>query len=201
MDCFACNQAFDTQSRPFLCAVDARNQLYERRMKHVDLLLENDALRNQIDGLAGGLPPHDAEQAAAMLRDVQLKTDQILEAADKLRAEIQAAKDDIQARKAALAKRSSDLASISHGLTDRRAKQHKDIEKSAQMLSLRWSQNAEELAGTRAFLCKEAIKLYGLRRTKKNSPGRYEYFLGRLPVLDITTMDSKLFPFRDFVCK
>lgn len=179
------------QRLPFLCAVDARNTIYQQRIKHAKLLIESDGLRSNITSIHSGPPPEDAEAAASMLHQVEMKTSQVLAAAKRLKSEIQTAKDEIQARKAALAKRKSDLASIASGLPARRAKQQDEMEKSSLEIAAKWSDDAESLAGTRSYLCKESLKLYGLRRVRKSGPGRYEYLLGRLPILDVTNMDCK----------
>lgn len=191
MDCSICSRVHDAQRLPFLCAMDARNRIYQQRMQHAKLLIEGDGLRSEIAAAHSGPPPQDAEAATSMLHQVEMKTSQVLAAAERLKSEIQIAKDEIQARKAALAKRKSDLVSISTSLPARRAKQQDDMEKSSLEIAAKWSDDAESLAGTRSYLCKEALKLYGLRRVKKGGPGRYEYLLGRLPILDVANMDCK----------
>lgn len=157
-------------------------------------MLESDALKAQINQILEDSRPskHTWDEAVARKEAAEHKTDEILAAADKLRDEIKAARDEIQARKAALARRRSDLASVSAGLAERRAKQLKDVEKSTQMLRFRWSQTAEDTASTRTFLCTEAVRLYGLKRVaKKGITGRYEYSLGRIPIVDLTSMDCE----------
>ncbi|KAG7101702.1 GTP:AMP phosphotransferase like protein [Verticillium longisporum] len=45
------------------------------------------------------------------------------------------------------------------------------------------------MARTRAFLCMEAAKLFGLRRLKKsNSPSPYEYRIGSVTITDLSSM-------------
>lgn len=164
-------------------------------MKHLQLMLGNESLKAQIDELlddAAKPNKHTWDEAISQRDAAEQKTDQILAAADRLRDEIKAARDEIQARKAALARRRSDLASVSTGMVERRAKQLKEVEKSIHMLKFRWSQSAEDMASTRAFLCTEAVRLYGLRRiTKKGGTGRYEYHLGKIPIVDLTSMDCE----------
>lgn len=195
MECDICRRNHDAQLRPFLCVVDARNHIYDGRMKNLQLLIENEGLQGQIHDLLAdkSKPTKDAgDNALAQQRTAEAMTDQVLAAADKLRGDIKAARDEIQSRKAALARRRSDLASVSAGLVDRRTRQQKDLEKSIQMLRFRWAQSAEDMARTRAFLCAEAVKLYGLKRvSKKGGGGRYEYQLGKLPIVDLISMDCK----------
>lgn len=194
MECDICHHPHDAQRRPFLCAVDARNRIYEGRMKHLQLMLENESLKAQIDELlddAAKPNKHTLDEIIAHRDAAEQKTDQILAAADRLRDDIKAARDEIQARKVAIARRRSDLASVSAGIVERRAKQLREVEKSINMLKFRWSQSAEDMASTRGFLCNEAVRLYGLKRvTKKGGTGRYEYHLGKIPIVDLTSMDS-----------
>ncbi|KAL7939664.1 UV radiation resistance protein and autophagy-related subunit 14 domain-containing protein [Trichoderma chlorosporum] len=193
MECDICHRPHDAQRRPFLCAVDARNRIYDGRMKNLQLMLDNDTLKAQINELLADTRPskHTWDEAVARKEAAEQKTDQILAAAEQLRGDIKAARDEIQARKAALARRKSNLASVSAGLAERRTKQLKDVEKSVNVLKFRWSQIAEDTASTRTFLCAEAVRLYGLRRVaKKGVTGRYEYSLGRVPIVDLNSMDS-----------
>jgi hypothetical protein len=38
----------------------------------------------------------------------------------------------------------------------------------------------------------EAARLYGLERIKEGSTGKYEYYLGGIPVVDLATMNCRL---------
>ncbi|KAG6055870.1 hypothetical protein E4U17_002682 [Claviceps sp. LM77 group G4] len=187
MECSICCRRHDSQKLPFLCTVDARNHIYQGRLKNLQVILENESLRAQFD------KPYTDHSPATSLAQKCLTEDraeQILAAAQKLREEIKAARDEIRRRKEALARRRSDFASASDGLVQRRVKQQQELDKSIQVLRFRWAQKAEVTANTRAFLCTEAVKLYGLRRTKRTGSGRYDYHLGRVPIFDLTAMDS-----------
>ncbi|QUC18468.1 uncharacterized protein UV8b_02709 [Ustilaginoidea virens] len=195
MDCDICHRGHDAQKLPFLCAVDARNSLYEGRMKILYAVLENEHLSKQVNDTSATNTKNSTnlstvELSLAQQRMSEDRTDQILAAAERLREEIKAAREEIRGRKAALARRKADLAAVSDGLVQRRFKQQQELDKSAQVLRFRWAQAAEATANTRAFLCTEAIRLYGLRRAKKTSSGRYEYQLGKAPIIDPTAMDS-----------
>lgn len=194
MDCDICHRGHDAQKLPFLCAVDARNSLYEGRMKILYAVLENEHLSKQVNDTSATNTKNSTnlstvELSLAQQRMSEDRTDQILAAAERLREEIKAAREEIRGRKAALARRKADLAAVSDGLVQRRFKQQQELDKSAQVLRFRWAQAAEATANTRAFLCTEAIRLYGLRRAKKTSSGRYEYQLGKAPIIDPTAMD------------
>lgn len=189
MSCYVCLRRHDAQKLPFLCPVDARNHIYSDRVKNLQLLTENEGLRSQINTLIDDAEPVEAGAAAQSLADDS--TRQILQSADKVRREIRDAKEEIRQRKAANSDRRAQLATACLGVADRRLKDQRDVEKSTQMFNFRWSQSAEDMAGTRAFLCREAVKLYGLKRIRKGGSGRYEYVLGRLPIVDLRDMECK----------
>ncbi|KPM40716.1 hypothetical protein AK830_g5866 [Neonectria ditissima] len=193
LECDICNRSHDTKRLPFFCAVDARNQIYEGRMKSLHLLIENEGLQKQISDILANTttPAKDRKDSLqAQQRMAEDRTTQILAAADKLRNDIKAAREEIKAKKASLSLRRSDVAAVSDGSIERRAKQQKDIERATNVSKYRWSQTAEDMSSTRAFLCTEAARLCGLKRLKKGSPSHYEYYLGGLPVVDLTNMNS-----------
>ncbi|KAJ2982857.1 hypothetical protein NQ176_g1104 [Zarea fungicola] len=189
MSCHVCLRGHEPQKLPFLCPVDARNQIYNDRVKNLLLLFENEQLRLQINCLLDGCNAVEAGTAAQILADDSTK--HILASAKKLRQEIKEAREDIRQRKASIATRRTQLAAALHGSSDVKLKQQRDVEKSTQVLNFRWSQSAEDMASTRAFLCREAVKLYGLKRVRKGNSGRYEYFLGRLPIVDLSSLECE----------
>lgn len=117
------------------------------------------------------------------------RTAQIIASAEKLRAEVEEAKRDIEERKRNFAKRKEDLKEASQGLDVRRSRQLADTEKTTQRTKYKWNRNFEHVAGTRAFLCRESAKLYGLRRNKKG--GSWKYELGGLEIPELRGMISK----------
>ncbi|KAF9774392.1 autophagy protein 14 [Fusarium sp. DS 682] len=193
MDCDICHRNHDAERLPFLCTVDARNSLLDGRIKNVELLLQNESLQKEINDLLNetSTPNRDhTESLQAQQRTAEDRTTQILAAADKLRNDIKAAREEIQARKAALSRRKSDIAAVSDGLVERRVRQQKDIETDIGRLKYKWSRSAGDMARTRSFLCMEAARLYGLERIREGSTGKYEYYLGGIPVVDLSTMNS-----------
>ncbi|RSL98009.1 hypothetical protein CEP52_010547 [Fusarium oligoseptatum] len=138
MDCDICHRKHDAKRLPFLCTVDARNSLFEDRLKNVQLLIENEDLQKQISASLLSEQPSTTtttptksrkDSMQAQQRMAEDRTTQILAAADKFRDDIRAARAEIEARKAALSSRRSDFAAASDGLSDRRAKQQKEVEK------------------------------------------------------------------------
>jgi seryl-tRNA synthetase len=195
MDCDICHRNHDAKRLPFLCTVDARNAIFEGRMENVQLLIKNEGLQQEINDLLNetSTPSKDRKESLqAQQRTAEDRTSQILAAADKLRSDIKAAREEIQARKAALSRRKADIASVSDGLVERRIRRQQDVEKEIGMSRYKWSRGADDMARTRSFLCMEAARLYGLERVKEGSSGKYEYYLGGIPVVDLTGMNCEI---------
>lgn len=208
MECDICYREYDGKRLPFLCTVDARNQIYEPRYKHLQVILENDALQSEINSLldnSNQLGQDAVELARASQRRAEATTSHILAAADRLRNDIKAAREEIQARKASISRRRSDLATLSEGLPERRSKQEYEVDKTTQRLRYQWAQSAEDMASCRSFLCAEAADLYGLERVtaKGGDGGSWEYHIGKVPALDLRDMNcmslSYRFPFPNHI--
>ena len=76
----------------------------------------------------------------------------------------------------------------------RRERLKEEVERKTGVGRLHWAQAAEETARYRAFLCTEAARLYGVKKTK-SSAGKYTYHIARLPVVELTNMNSKYHAF------
>ncbi|CZT46948.1 uncharacterized protein RSE6_07462 [Rhynchosporium secalis] len=186
----------------FLCPTDARNQLYEGRIRNAEVLLENDALNSQIADL---FPNRKAQENDAFLQtsknSVNIaataagkdqavdRTNQIISQADELRAKVELAKEEIAKRKANVARRKSDMASASNGVEARRTRQVEEVKKATGMIKHKWNMNHATTASSRTFLCGEAAKLYGLKKCRRTS-GAEEYRIGGMRIMDLMTLNS-----------
>lgn len=185
-----------------MCPTDARNRLYEPRIQNALVLVEKDALDQQIssllslrskgqdNGSLGG--PASAPNLAATIteRDQTVdRTRQIITQADELRAKVEQARGEIAKKKALLARRKSDLASALNGVDSRRTRQVEDVEKGIRMTKYKWNQAHATTASSRAFLCGEAAKLYGLKRSRRNN-GLEEYRIGGVSIVDLRIMNT-----------
>jgi hypothetical protein len=192
----------------FLCPTDARNRLYEPRIQNAQVLLEKDALDQQITTLLSPLSqapgqkitssqgPATGPSLAAILAEKEQivnRTQQIITQADELRAKVENAREEIAKKKALLARRKSDLASALNGVDSRRTRQVEDVEKGIRMTKYKWNQGHATTAASRAFLCGEAAKLYGLKRARRNN-GLEEYRIGGVSIIDLRIMNSKVIP-------
>lgn len=199
LNCDVCRRPH-SQKLPFLCAMDARNQLYEGRLQNAKTLMENDILERQINAIispfqddawqkdssvkARLVESWKSEQAAAVDR-----TSQIIAQAERLRLETDAARKELQDRKESVRRRKSDLVSVSEGIAARRSRQIEDIERSIHMSNYKWNRSADQMCATRAFLCEEAARLYGLRQVRKGALKRYE--IGGVEIIELHAMNSK----------
>jgi hypothetical protein len=184
MDCSICHRQHEAKKLPFLCAVDARNRLYEGRVEIAQALIQCEEAERQAGQVADAHVASICEEQAA--RD---RTNQIIAQADRLRAEIESARKDIHAKKEAITRKRSDLTSVSSGSLVRRSRQLDEMERSSQRIKFMWNRSAETMAATRAFLCEEAARLYGLRQVKKGNTKRYE--IGGVEIFDLHAMNSE----------
>ncbi|KAK4190480.1 UV radiation resistance protein and autophagy-related subunit 14-domain-containing protein [Podospora australis] len=189
MNCSVCNRPHHAKTLPFLCAVDARNRLYELRIDVTKAQVENEELERQVDD---AVKAQDSRTHLEDLRDKEEaavdRTNQIIAQADRLRIEVEAARKEIEAKKDVLARRRSDLASVSAGGSSRRIKQLEEAERAVQRTKYKWGRSYDTMAATRTFLCEEAARLYGLRQVKKGSVKRYE--IGGVEIFDVFAMNN-----------
>ena len=197
--CDICHRAHHGTRLPFLCVVDARNRLYEGRVQYATALIRNDNLEQQVNALISSAQD-DKERTASSdkVRVAKWKSEQaaavdrtalIIAQADKLKAEVDAARMEINNRKDSLARRKSDLAAVSEGIAARRNRLIEDIERSMQMSKYKWNRNADAMAATRAFLCEEAARLYGLRQIRKGNQKRFE--IGGVEIIELHALNSE----------
>ncbi|KAF8865324.1 hypothetical protein BDZ45DRAFT_612491 [Acephala macrosclerotiorum] len=186
----------------FLCPTDARNLLYDPRIQNARVLLENDALDQQISSLLSANQTDNEsntprEATSDLLSGVQAESDQaidrtqqIITQADELRAKVESAREELAKRKAHIARRKSDLTSATNGLDPRRTRQIEDVEKGTRMSKYKWNQAHATTASSRAFLCGEAAKLYGLKKVKRVHGGSDEYKIGGVGIVDLRSMNT-----------
>lgn len=186
----------------FLCPTDARNQLYEPRIQNARILLENDSLDQQITSLLSA-KQNDGDSKASTAASSELvsgvqaerdqavdRTQQIITQADELRAKVQKAREELAKKKEHIARRKSELASATNGLDPRRTRQIEDVEKGIRMSRFKWNQTHATTASSRAFLCGEAAKLYGLKKVRKVHGGSDEYKIGGMGIVDLRAMNT-----------
>ncbi|KAI1167162.1 hypothetical protein F5B18DRAFT_529247 [Nemania serpens] len=202
MNCDICERAHHPKRLPFLCAVDARNALYEGRIANAKILLEAEAIESQVNKLlSAGNASHDPpatsrpsrayiEHCASEEYKARERTERIIESADKLREEVAAAKKEIEARRAALARRKSDRAAASQGFSARRGRELDEARKAIKMTRYSWDREHEAMTQYKAGLCMEVAKLYRLQRSRRGNPVRFEYKIGGIDIIDLQNMNN-----------
>jgi len=193
-----CDICFRTGGKklPFLCPTDARNSLYEPRIQYAHVLLEKDALDQQINTILSNEQQTEATRAdvdlvVAEKEQIKDRTNEIIAHADDLRLKVQKAREDIAKRKANIERRKSELASASNGTEARRTRQTSEVDRALRMTNNKWDRVHEVTQSSRRILCGEAAKLYGLRRVRKHG-GVEEYKIGGISIVDLRSMNSKL---------
>ena len=200
MNCSVCHRPHHARNLPFLCAVDARNRLYQNRVEYAQALMQTEEAESRVNAVLASEEGAERgeEESGSSVRIAWLtaeeqaaadRTNEIIAQADRLRREIGAAQEEIAAKKDAIARKKSDLASVTAGTSTRRNRQSEEVERSTQRLRYKWNRSADTMAATRAFLCEEAARLYGLRQVKKGSSKRYE--IGGVEMFDLHAMNSE----------
>ncbi|KAI1378747.1 UV radiation resistance protein and autophagy-related subunit 14-domain-containing protein [Hypoxylon crocopeplum] len=199
MSCDICQRAHHPKRLPFLCAVDARNQLYEGRIANARILTEAEELESRMTKL---LSDSDAtsgknrssrayiENCISEEHNAKERTEKIIASADKLRDEIAAARKEIEERRARIARRKSDLAAASQGITARRTREIDETMKAVRMTKFKWDRGYDAMTQYRAALCMEVAKLYRLQRVKRGNPVRFEYKIGGIDIVDLHNMNN-----------
>ncbi|KAK8851471.1 UV radiation resistance protein and autophagy-related subunit 14-domain-containing protein [Apiospora arundinis] len=202
VSCGVCQRQHHPQRLPFYCVVDARNMLYESRIKHANNLMETTRLDGQINALELGDDPDSAtptpiratrryvDQCVSAAEEAEDETEQIIATAERLQQNIDKAKKDLEARKAKIARRKADLASLSQGIAARRNRELEETSKAIKMTKYTWDREYEAMAHYRAALCTEVAKIYRLQRIRRVNPVRFEYKIGGIDIVDLHQMSN-----------
>jgi hypothetical protein len=196
------------QTLPFLCPTDAQNALYESRLENARVLIEKDGLSKHISAIVAhraGAESKEIQQDVGQAKletvwkikqnDVERRlsmdrTRQIIARADELRTKVEVGRLDISRRQAVITRRKSELASAVNGAETRRTRQIEDTEKGISRTRHKWDQMHLTMAQSRAFLCGEAAKLYGLRRSSEHGVPLDEYSIGGVSIINLRNMNS-----------
>lgn len=168
-------------------------------MQHTQVLIENEALDREISALLAaepaetdttGLSRPQVDKIISQSQQAEDRTQQIIAHADELRANIEKAREEIARRRAAINEKRAARLAAADGVEARRNRQSEEIERSIRMAKYKWNQVHSVTATSRAFLCGEAAKLYGLRRVRRGSSSE-EYKIGGVGIVDLRSMNSE----------
>ncbi|KAK6949478.1 hypothetical protein Daesc_009559 [Daldinia eschscholtzii] len=202
MNCDICHRIHHPSRLPFFCAVDARNELYERRVANARILMEAEELESRVTKLllendaSAGNPVDDrstrayVESCISEEHKAKKRTEKIIATADKLRKEVDAAKKEIRERKANIARKKSDLATAAQGVSVRRNRELEEVKTAAKMSKYTWDREYDAMTQYRAALCMEVAKLYRLQRVRRGNPVRFEYKIGGIDIVDLHNLNS-----------
>jgi chromosome segregation ATPase len=204
MDCEICQRQHHPKRLPFLCVVDARNELYEGRIANAKILMEMEKIESQVNKL---LADSDAspgssttnptsktylENCASEEQMAKERAEQVVASTDMLRDEIAAVKREIEEKRADIARRKADLATASQGLPARRNRELEEAKRAIKMTKYTWDREYESMVQYKAALCMEVAKLYRLQRVRRGNPVRFEYKIGGIDIVDLHNINSKL---------
>ncbi|KAI1334388.1 hypothetical protein F5Y15DRAFT_409710 [Xylariaceae sp. FL0016] len=202
MSCEICQRQHHPKRLPFLCAVDARNELYEGRIANARVLIEMEELESRVNKLLSDSGPASSSRTAERSTRIYMencaseeqkakdRTEKIMASADKLRDEVAAAKREFEERKSSVARRKSDLAAASQGVPARRNRELEEARKIIKMTKYTWDREYEAMAQYRTALCMEVAKLYRLQRLRRGNPARFDYKIGGIDMIDLQNMNN-----------
>ncbi|KAJ5088157.1 hypothetical protein N7456_011773 [Penicillium angulare] len=219
----SCQTCTATHSRlPILCPTCARNRLYQLRLEYTQILLEKQALGQQIESAVSSdrseaprskietrssEADHDGSrrwvhQTISSRENSSVSSLETMRQHTKtLKEEIEARKADILERKRRLARRRSDSESAHYQLGEREAAILISIQNTTKRTEHLWHTLHSKTAEARIFLCREVAHLYGLRqKTARKADARQNYVLGGLAILDLRDMNGKPANFCIFMC-
>ena len=199
---------------PFNCPTCARNQLYEPRIHHAQVLLEKERLGREVERAVKSSQDGGAAQGSEFLKEASssnslrledirsehsvlaVRSEEILTHVDVLREEAKHLRLVIAKRKARNIQRRKDIISAKKRLAEQEAEDLEPLEKSMKKINVRWDSIHDETVEARLFMCQETARLYGLqqRRRKKGRSSRENYSIGGVPITDLRDLNST-FPF------
>ena len=211
MECDVCLRLVSSRL-PFHCVTCARSTLYEPRLEVASILLENEALSDQIEEVVR--QPHerrlqDERKDRQKVDDTVLQTwsleytgirrlqserqkDAVLQHLTVMRRELEVAKAEIKDRRASISNRRADMDLIKSSVPQRRSTVKKTATETMDKNMHSWIKLHRKTAETRVFLCREAAALYRLKQKWKVKGGisRDRYTIGGIPVVDLREING-----------
>ena len=213
MECDICGHAQDPK-RQFHCTTCARSALYPLRIEHASVLLDKETMGHRLESVIqseGNAPRENISLSGAIidtaecsktfhLEKMQSEAIMLNERADivagkakELKQEMEKLRTEVAASKATLSQRESDFESASYGIGDRSAKELDVVYAATRYTKRRWDLEHEEIVKCKAFLCREAASLAGLKMTKNvdNHKKRDRFTIGTgTPIFDLRELNG-----------
>ena len=196
MECDICCRNH-TSDLDFLCVACARSSVYATRLESAKVLLAKEQLALKVEHVVSPGPNQGRNDGSQSLwkveaekvekRDTDIRAKETLEHTRILREELEQAKKDIATRRAHLATRKADLVAVTARVPEQRGQRTTKVAESTKRGNQSFDALHDRSIETRAFLCREAAVLLGLKHRKRSKGGNLvdQYYLGGLPITDL----------------
>ena len=204
MECDICSRK-DGAQVGMHCTVCARTAIYGLRLDNARLLIEKEALSRKFEQATTTTLPHNELRVLsrtwqAELRKVKLQTvkDQIEayeSARASSRAEISQLRGEVEQKRARIAQRKKDLEVVKQQVPPRRQTMLGKLNQIGNRGLRSFDNISNSTVETRAFLCREAATLLGLKYQKvKDDDGRLQgqFQIAGHAIPDLRNIHSKL---------
>lgn len=205
MECNVCSRIHSTKLNLF-CVACARSSVYATRLESAKVLLVKERLAAQLEDIVSQDAKKDESSGPQLLcrveagraekQDTETRTGEISEHTRILREELEQARKDISARRTQLATRKANLEAVNTRVPSQRKQKETRIAET----TIRGNHSFESLhdrsVETRAFLCREAAMLLGLKHRKRRKGDLIvdQYYLAGLPITNLKEGWSMISP-------
>lgn len=196
MECDICCRK-QTSDLDFFCVACARSSIYVTRLETAKVLIAKEQLAVRVDravspnaettGKSDPSAVWRLETAKAHLGNAESRRQEILDHVRTLREELEQGRKDIAVRKAHLASRKANLDTLNAQITAQRSQRETKISDPVKRGNVSFAALDDRSIETRAFLCREAAVLLGLKQRKKRKGDNIvdQYYLAGLPIIDL----------------
>jgi hypothetical protein len=219
MECDICGTAGATA--PLHCVTCARSFLEEPRLGLAKVLIDRDGVERHVRAVAsedsqsqhvslvdskGGLLVDrqectnniELQRTQAETAEINERLGLIAEQANLLRAQMQAARNHIEAQRTVNAQRKSDMSSATYGIDSRRANELDKVQQNVKRMDYKSDKVHHDTMEMRTYLCSTAARLAGLKTTKRRTKDggvKETYNIGpgtRIRIYDLRDMNGTL---------
>jgi chromosome segregation ATPase len=201
---------------PLHCITCARSAIELPRIELAKTLIERDEIGRYVRAVAEGLENKslqhvsltdskggllvDREEASknvdlqrmkAETAEIKERTQLAVDCSASLQKEMDATRQQIEARRAQIAQRKSDLSSMTYGIETRRANEADKVQQNIKRMDYKLDRAHHETVEMRAYLCNTAARLAGVKMTRRRTKDggiREVYSIGpgsRLRIYDL----------------
>jgi hypothetical protein len=221
MECDICGTAGATA--PLHCVTCARSFLEDPRLRLAKALIDQDGVEKQVKAVIEGSEDRESQHVSLVdskggllvdrqectnnieLQRTQAETAEIsdrlgliADQADNLRAQMEAARKQIEAQRTANAQRKSDMSSATYGIDSRRANELDKVQQNVKRMDYKSNKVHHDTMEMRTYLCSTAARLAGLKMTKRRTKDggvKELYTIGpgsRIRIYDLRDMNGML---------